>query len=111
MIIIDEAELDRHRGWRNCLWCGKNRYCEAAHVFARGMGGGGRLDIPYNLASLCHECHMESHAGREPTKITLMLLVAHRERVLQSDLEDEIHLLLRTPGEKPKKRKPRRTFG
>lgn len=121
MIIIDEKLLDEFRTNGRCEWCGF--YCqrrEAAHIFARGMGGGGRLDIRINLVGLggpgeC-DCHGSSHRGDAPTQIDLLAIVAQREGRLQDDIEDEIHLLRRSPnlaGEiKPRKfRKPRRTFG
>lgn len=81
-----------------CLkWCKKR---EPHHLWAKGMGGGGRLDVRINLIALgstlewqC-ECHTRIHNGLVP-KIVLMVIVATREAILVDDLEAEMYRLRR----------------
>ncbi len=118
MIIIDEAMIAAYRLPGNCQWCGL--FCsarEAHHLWARGIGGGSRLDIRINLIALGRTqpfplcpCHGEIHAGRIRRE-DLLLVVAQRDGLLQDEIEMEIYRLLREPGEKPKKRPKRRTWG
>ena len=101
MVILDEKLLKTFRGPGGCAWCGKwSLRREAHHIFCRGIGGGSRLDHRYNLISLgpwysC-TCHADAQANRI-TKADLLALVSAREGVLQSDIEDEINRLRRTP--------------
>jgi hypothetical protein len=101
MIIIDEDLLDEFRAPGPCEWCGKP--ClrrEPHHIFARGMGGGGRLDIRCNLVSLGSTilwectCHQAAHAGAI-LRLQLLLVVGQRECCLVSDIEEEVWLLRR----------------
>jgi hypothetical protein len=62
-----------------CEWCRKELATDVAHIRAKGMGGGKRLDVKWNLCSLCRKCHLENHAGRSPTSIDLFRIVARRE--------------------------------
>jgi hypothetical protein len=94
--VVDPKLLDTFRGAGACSWC--NRWCRyrhAAHVFARGMGGGGRLDVALNLVSLCPECHLEHHDGRRPLRCDLLAVVAAREGMLQGEVEAQLHRLRR----------------
>lgn len=98
MIVKNQKLLDEHKQVGRCLWC--NRYfssLDPAHIFARGMGGGGRLDLRINVCSLCRECHTFHHSGHEPTRESLLAMVAKREACLQDDVERVIHLYLRLP--------------
>jgi hypothetical protein len=85
-----------------CAYC--ERYCrirEAAHIFARGIGSGGRLDIPINLVSLgstpnfACSCHTMSHNGKQPMRADLLVIVADRERCTVADIVDAVNFLRR----------------
>ncbi len=96
----DEEALKKFRGVGCCEWCKEpflNR--QAAHVFAKAMGGANRLDVPMNLVSLCGWCHVQSHAGHEPTQDDLLAVVAAREKMLQPDVERRLRLMMRAPKE------------
>ena len=83
---------------KKCEWCGKSvPHCDAAHVFAKGMGGGRQLDIRINLIALCRRCHQDSHDGNRPMQLDLLLVVAQREDCLQDDIKNVIWLLHRLP--------------
>lgn len=104
MIIKNESLLKEFRGPGSCDYCG--RYCqsrEAAHIFARGMGGGGRLDIRCNLMALGSAfdcgCHNNHHNGHEPTRDDLLAMVAKREKCLQEDVKRAITFFQRLPKE------------
>jgi hypothetical protein len=96
--------LKLFRGPGRCEACGKScRIREAAHLFAKGMGGGGRKDIRINLVSLgstpgfeC-QCHTNSHNGKEPTLDTLLGIVAEREKCKAEDIEPVIRFIGRLP--------------
>ncbi len=94
MIIKDETCLDRFRFAKRCEWCQRRGEVDPHHLWCRGMGGGGRLDIPINLISLCRSCHDETHAGRI-TRIDLLLIVAKREHTDQDTIKDTIRDLRR----------------
>ena len=66
MRIVDDALLQEFRAAWKCEWCNKPTPsgCDPHHLFARGMGGGGRLDVRINLISLCRECHTDLHDGK-----------------------------------------------
>jgi hypothetical protein len=98
--IIDENLLRSFREKPRCEWCGKPNVgqLQPHHVRCRGMGGGGRLDVPVNLIALCAvPCHDDAHHGRI-TATDLLAVVAAREGVLQQDIIDEVNRLRRTPG-------------
>jgi hypothetical protein len=93
MRVTHPELLDEFRGQR-CEWCQKPRtMSDAAHLWAKGHGGGGRLDVRVNLIALCRVCHRTSHD--RPCHADLLLIVAQREGVLQPDIEEVIHLLRR----------------
>lgn len=101
MIVTDEKLLKTFRMKERCEWCHKSVFrCEPHHVFARGMGGGGRLDVAINLIGLCPDCHRDHHQGRTPQKFDLLAVVAAREGRLQIDIESEIAQLRRKRGRK-----------
>ena len=96
MIIINEDLLDQFRAAGPCEWCGKPcQRREPHHIFSRGLGGGGRLDIPCNLVALGSSllwecaCHQAAHAG-SISRLQLLLVVGHRECCLASDIEEEV---------------------
>ena len=98
-MTVDDADLlDEFRRKPRCEWCNaRSRHgLDPHHVFARGMGGGGRLDVRINLVSLCRTCHGEVHGGRIMRR-DLLAIVAAREGMLQDDVEREIYRLRRLP--------------
>lgn len=99
MIVINEKLLDEFRRKARCEFCGRKARggLDAHHIYAKGMGGGSRLDIRRNLVGLCRECHTSHHAGNEPLRCDLMALVATRENCLQDDIKEEVWRLRRTP--------------
>jgi hypothetical protein len=103
MRVVDEPLLSEFRGPGTCEWCGREVVRrEPHHIYARGMGGGGRLDIRANLVALCapfsggDDCHDAAHDGRI-TKDELIAVVARREGVQPGAVRDEIFRLLRAP--------------
>lgn len=98
---IDNRNLRRKFSGRGCCaHCGQwspVRHC--AHVFAIGMGGNNRLDVPCNLVSLCWLCHRRSHEGDEPTQETLLRIVAKREGTTPDAIREEIYRLRRLSKE------------
>ena len=103
MKIIDEELLDCFRGAGLCEYCGKlvvRR--EPHHLFCRGMGSGGRLDVRINLVAICatfsggDNCHARAHSG-EITRSELLEIVAAREQTTVEEIEATIHLMRRTP--------------
>ena len=96
MQIIDEPLLDRFRCQGFCEWCRQRtrQRIEPHHYFIRrGMGGGSRLDHPYNLIGLCgpglNNCHNRVHDGHI-LKIDLLLIVADREQVSQDQIKETL---------------------
>lgn len=102
MKIIDEALLDEFRQSGYCEWCGRWFVrLDAAHVFARGMGGGGRLDVRVNLLGLCRRDHDLHHAGHKPTRDDLIALIAKREGLTPEAVVAEITRLRNLPKGSP----------
>lgn len=97
MTIEDKAALMRIR-LLPCCWCGKRAPSEAAHVYAVGSGGGGRLDIALNLVPLCRDDHQASHDGHRPITVDLLALVAQREQVSQKTVKAVIDFFRRVPN-------------
>lgn len=98
MRIIDQALLAEFRAAPRCSWCGQATPdgCQPHHLWARGMGGAGRLDVRCNLIALCARCHREVHDGHI-LRIDLLAVVAVREDLRQDQIEAEIHRLRRAP--------------
>lgn len=102
MKIIDEDLLAEFRTPGKCDLCGKRcRTREPHHVYGRGMGGGGRMDIPINLLGLggpfecgCHRAYHDGKIGRED----MLSAVAKREQTTSELIVDEINRLRRTNG-------------
>lgn len=88
--IKDDAVLAEFRKAGPCEWCGlKCSRRDPHHIFARGMGGGRRLDLRTNLVGLCRPCHDRAHDG-EIGKEALVVIVAKREQMKPSDIVDAI---------------------
>lgn len=96
MIIHNEELLNRFRQTGRCCWCRKAGPTDPHHVSARGMAGGKRLDVSFNLAALCRRCHTELHAGAIE-RFSLLAIVAQREGTRQDYIEEAIWTLNRLP--------------
>lgn len=103
MRIVDESVLAAFRSALRCGYCGLwlRHRAHPHHLRAKGLGGGSRIDHPWNLIALGGEwdcgCHLQHHAGHEPLYCHLLAKVAAREGVLQHQIEDWISLVLRLP--------------
>lgn len=101
MIIEDEALLDEFRTAGQCELCGKDApRREPHHAFARGLGGGSRLDVRVNLVAVsaqgtfvCH-CHRLFHDGFIPRRCVLAI-IALREGMTIDAVEREVYRLRR----------------
>jgi hypothetical protein len=87
---IDPTLLESVRLRCRCERCRKRGPVDPHHVFARGMGGAGRLDLPENLIALCRWCHDAFHAGNIK-RAELLDLVAVRERTTVDAIVAKIH--------------------
>ncbi len=100
MIIKDQALLREFSGLKFCEGCGQQAFCEPHHITKRGMGGGSRLDVRWNIVALggaffCG-CHKKADAG-QITKDTLYRVVASREGKTLLWVKNTIKRLLRAP--------------
>jgi len=100
MQILDEPLLQLFRDTRRCEVCGKRGPVQPHHLLARGIGGGGRLDIRANLVAVCFgpgtkDCHGRIHQGIIK-RDTLWLIVAKREKRSVASLQEEVWRLRRT---------------
>lgn len=94
-MICNERLLHYFRE-RPCDWCGRPGPSEAAHIYARGIGGGSRIDAFLNLVSLCRSCHDGHHLRQTPSKQQLWEVVAKREGLESWEVcRDAVHKLLR----------------
>ena len=96
MKIIDDVLLLAFRLKGICEWCKRRGGVDPHHLFARGLGGGHRLDIEINLISLCRTCHDAVHMG-SIMRCDLLAIVARRERMTQDAILDAIRDLKRAP--------------
>lgn len=106
MILRNDALLRAFQTPGPCEWCGKMcKQREAAHIFAKGMGGGHRLDIRINLLALglgawagraaeC-SCHWGHHNGKSPTRAQMLEVAAKREGTTPEAIEWAILILKR----------------
>lgn len=80
MRIVDEPLLNYFRHKRACEYCGNDRApgFDPHHVFCKGMGSGGRLDVCLNLLALCRNCHQAFHDGHTP-RHKFIEIIAYRE--------------------------------
>lgn len=97
MTITNERTLNRFRYAACCEIC-RRRVCplDPHHWTPTGLGGGSRLDIACNLASLCRCCHDDVHAKRI-TKRKVLEVIAEREGLSEAVIQETIWLLLRLP--------------
>lgn len=98
------SPLVAFRTWGPCEGCGRPCKREAAHVIAKGQGGGKTLNLPLNLIALggaCDcGCHRRSHDGIATPNGTLLDIVARREGFPSgAALLEQIQRLIRAPTE------------
>lgn len=96
MKVIDEDLLDEFRAGGACEWC----HCvfprlRPHHLYARGMGGGGRLDLRLNLVALCDHCHAATHDGGRPRRAELLEHVACRHNLTVAEVLQVLDLFRR----------------
>jgi hypothetical protein len=102
-VKIDSPELRAAYRGIPCEWCRLEIATDAAHLFAKGMGGGGQLDVRFNLAGLCRICHARNHAANSglptcrPTFLDLLKLIARREKLPTDTILERIFMLRRLP--------------
>ena len=107
MIVHDRQLLRRFSEKCRCEHCGKRcpAGCDPAHVLARGLGGGGRLDVELNLVALCRADHRRHHDGGKPTRADLLAIVAKRNKMTAEDVQSILWQMQRnhslTRKEKP----------
>ena len=105
---IDYALLDEFRTRGRCEVCGV--FCAARephHLLARGMGGGGRMDIRENLIAVGSSlpfpecpCHRAIHDGHI-AKDDLLQIVARREGLTAAAVQSRLFRLRRLPKGSP----------
>jgi 5-methylcytosine-specific restriction endonuclease McrA len=80
MLVKDvDVMIDMHDEIRHCEVCDRtDGPFECHHIWSRGMGGGGRLDIRWNLIILCRDCHALAHK-HTLSKRTLWGIASERE--------------------------------
>lgn len=100
MKIEDELLLQEFRDKLRCEWCQRTsrRSLAPHHWYARGMGGGSRLDIRENLIGLCADCHRQAHTG-EIDRESLLAVIAQREGLQQDQVREIIWAALRADKE------------
>lgn len=106
MIVEDPKLLALFRLPGQCDLCARwSEVREPHHVVARGFGGGTRLDIPWNLLSLCPTipgyytgCHHEVHSGHI-TREDCRKAVIRREKLTwtPTELKEVLDHILRLP--------------
>lgn len=98
MKIVDDKLLQTFREKTICEYCGKTFRggLDPHHLWAKGMGGGGRLDHKLNLIALCRKDHSASHGGGKPTFNELLEIVAKREGVTADYIRTEVFRMRRS---------------
>lgn len=106
MIIVNEPLLATFRAATQCEVCrAKIRTgLDPHHVFARGMGGGHRLDVPFNLVAICRTCHTKTHLGHIARGVFLDIILKRERLLAQENLTIQeivyvLHWLKRRPGQ------------
>ena len=95
MKVVNEALLAEFRGIV-CEACRIRVSDHAHHVFGKGCGGGGRLDIRCNILGVCAYDHWRIHNG-DIKRPTLLKLISRREKLPVETILDRIYLLRRLP--------------
>lgn len=90
MKVIDLDLLERFRG-RACEICGALGRNHPHHLTSRGVC---RLDVKFNLVTLCWVCHRKAHDGNIPRQ-QLVELVADRTGITADELMEKIWELRR----------------
>lgn len=101
--IVNKALREEYRRAGLCEYCLRPcRVCEGAHLFAKGIGEGGAIDLPINLIKLgssaishvtgCY-CHHESHCDGNELNKKFLEIVAAREATTVDDIKAVIHML------------------
>ena len=103
MRVISENTLDLFRTDGRCEFCGiYQRVREPHHLWARGMDGGRRLDVPINLIALGSSqlmrcsCHTRIQNGQIPAAMVLDI-VAKRESMTVEEITAKIWAFQRAP--------------
>lgn len=97
MKILNESTLDQFREQTRCELCNRTvGGCEPHHWYARGMGGGHRIDVALNLVGLCRYCHQRCEDGVIPRRLVL-LHIANRHSTTPDAVEEALWLLDRMP--------------
>ena len=98
MILEDEPLLETYRGKGKCECCGREcKERDPAHIIPRGLGGGGRVDIPGNLVSLRRWCHAAQGTANGPSLDYLRMLASTREGVSWESIQEAVHAIQRLP--------------
>lgn len=97
MRVVDDDLLAEFRRSPRCEACGTKTPSGADphHYFARGMGGGQRLDVRTNLVALCRLCHTQAHAG-QIRRETILDIIARRERTPANKILETLYRLRRS---------------
>lgn len=99
MIIVNKKLLAEFRAKKNCEVCGRKAPAtglDPDHLYAKGLGGGRRLDIKWNLVASCRRCHNRRHDGSIDMAV-LFGIVARREGVTTQKVVEYLQLLRRLP--------------
>lgn len=96
MRVVSEKTLDVFRAKRRCELCGLPIYdrAEPHHLYPKGMASGSRMDIPENLMSLHHNCHVSVESGNVRKEV-LWLIVALREGKTVDEVKAVVYETLR----------------
>lgn len=98
MKVIDDALLREIAEFGWCEKCQK-RYpsgVDPAHIVARGMGGGSRVDVRENVIGLCRQHHSEHHNGKI-SQDEMWAMAARRLGKTVDECKAKVYLILRTP--------------
>lgn len=93
MKVIDPDLLAEFRQAGTCELCGKPG-SDPHHALARGMGGGGQLDVRLNLLTVCRLCHDNIHKAHVP-RLALLKIIALREGKSVEKVEQTLYELRR----------------
>jgi hypothetical protein len=104
--VRSETVLGHFRGFAPCEWCQRFASLRPHHYWLRrGMGGGKRLDHPWNLIALCALCHDRAHLAPSDEghlcRQGFLLAVAVREGVKAVSIEDYLGWLSRQDKHRP----------